>query len=108
MPEIPLNPRLNKNIDILKSAYKDCSDVVFRDFSIGSEINAVLLYIDGLSNTEEVDQHVLMPLIQLKSPKQSPIFERAKKEISVSDIKEIYTITGYFQTDFHWQPNHFN
>lgn len=97
MPEIPLNPSLNNNIDILKSAYKDCSDVVFRDFSIGSEINAVLLYIDGLSNTEEVDKHVLMPLIQLKSPKQSPIFERAKKEISVSDIKEIYTIPDIFK-----------
>ena len=96
-PEIPLNPILNKNIDILKSAYKDCSDVVFREFSIGSEINAVLLYIDGLSNTEEVDQHVLMPLIQLKSPEHGPIFERAKQAISVSDIKEIYTIPDIFK-----------
>ena len=96
-PEIPLSPRLNINIDILKSTYKDCSDVVFRGFSIGSEINAVLLYIDGLSNTDEVDQRVLMPLIQLKSPGNSPIFERVKKEISVSDIKEINTIPDIFK-----------
>ena len=52
LPEIPLHSELNKNIEILKSAYKDCSDVIFREFSIGSSINAVLLYIDGLSNTE--------------------------------------------------------
>ena len=60
-------------------------------------IDAVLLYIDGLSNTEEVDQHVLMPLIQLKSPEHGPIFERVKKQISVSDIKEIYTIPDIFK-----------
>ena len=38
LPEIPLHPELNKNIEILKSAYKDCSDVVFREFSIGSRL----------------------------------------------------------------------
>ncbi|MEC1525535.1 spore germination protein [Neobacillus niacini] len=97
LPEIPLNPSLDINIDILKSAYKDCADVVFRDFSISSEINAVLLYIDGLSNTEEIDQHVLMPLIQLKNPIEGPIFERVKKEISVSDIKEFSTIPDIFK-----------
>src|SRR4051794_22238652 len=85
LPEIPLDPELNKNIEILKSAYKDCSDVIFREFSIGSRINSVLLYIDGLSNTEEVGKYVLMPLIQMKSHEGGAIFENTKKEILVSD-----------------------
>ncbi|WP_053362513.1 spore germination protein [Bacillus sp. FJAT-27251] len=97
IPEIPLSPILNKNIDMLKSVYKDCLDVVFREFSIGSEIDAVLLYIDGLSNTEEVDQHVLMPLIQLESPEHDSLFARIKNEISVSDVKEIQTIPDIFK-----------
>ena len=97
LPKIPLHPELNQNIEVLKSAYKDCSDVVFREFSIGSSINAVLLYIDGLSNTEEVDQHVLMPLIQMKNHEHGAIFEKTKKEISVSDIKDIYSINDIFK-----------
>ncbi|MBS4213875.1 spore germination protein [Neobacillus rhizophilus] len=97
LPEIPLEPELNKNIQILKSAYKDCSDVVFREFIISSNINALLLYIDGLSNTEEIDQHVLKPLIQMKSYDLGAIFENTKKEISVSDVKEIYAITDIFK-----------
>ncbi|WP_028390944.1 spore germination protein [Bacillus cihuensis] len=97
LPKIPLHTELNQNIEVLKSVYKDCSDVVFREFSIGSSINAVLLYIDGLSNTEEVDQHVLKPLIQMKNHEHGAIFEKTKKEISVSDIKDIYSINDIFK-----------
>ncbi len=97
LPEILLNPELNKNIAILKSAYKDCSDVVFREFCIGNSVDAVLLYIDGLSDTGEIDQHVLMPLIKMKSDDCRSIFEKTKNEISVSDLKEIYSITDVFK-----------
>ncbi|EKN66556.1 spore germination protein KA [Neobacillus bataviensis LMG 21833] len=97
LPEIPLDPELNKNIDLLKSAYKDCSDVVFREFSIGGSVDAILLYIDGLSNTEEIDQQVLRPLLQMKSDAGGAIVEHTKKEIAVSDLKEIYYIVDVFQ-----------
>lgn len=97
LPKIPLHSELNQNIEVLKTVYKDCSDVVFREFSISSSINAVLLYIDGLSNTEEIDSHVLMPLIQMKHHEHSEIFEHTKKEISVSDIKDIYYINDIFK-----------
>ncbi|MEH7386501.1 spore germination protein [Bacillus sp. JJ1521] len=97
LPNIPLHSELNQNIEVLKTIYKDCSDVVFREFSIGRSINAVLLYIDGLSNTEEVDQHVLMPLMQMKNHEHGAIFEKIKQEISVSDIKDVYSITDIFK-----------
>ncbi len=97
LPEIPLSLELNENIEILKSAYNDCSDVVFREFIIGSRTNAVLLYIDGLSNIEEIDQHVLMPLIRINSLNQDAHIEMVKKEIAVSDLKEIYSITDVFK-----------
>ncbi|MED4205000.1 spore germination protein [Neobacillus mesonae] len=98
LPEFPLDPDLHKNIEILKTVYKDCSDVVFRKFSIGGKTDAVLLYIDGLSNIEEVDQHVLMPLIQMNNLEhESTVFESTKKEITVSDLKEISTINDIFK-----------
>ncbi|WP_423800927.1 spore germination protein [Neobacillus sp. SAB-20_R2A] len=97
LPEIPLDSELNRNIEILKSAYKDCSDVVFREFRIAGSVHAVLLYIDGLSNTEEVDQHVLMPLLRIKDLDYSSILESTKKEISVSGLKEIHSIPDVFK-----------
>ncbi|WHY89232.1 spore germination protein [Neobacillus cucumis] len=96
-PEVPLSPELKENIEILKSAYRDCSDVVFREFMIGSQINAVLLYIDGLSNTEEIDQHVLIPLKRMKNLNQDTLIEMFKHEITVSDSKEVYSISDIFK-----------
>lgn len=99
MPKMPLNRELKQNIDFLKNAYKDCSDVVYREISIGSRIDAVLLYIDGLSNTEEVDQHVLMPLIRMKPQEcgAAPVLEDIKMHISVSNLKEINMMQDIFK-----------
>ncbi|WP_026572948.1 spore germination protein [Bacillus sp. UNC438CL73TsuS30] len=93
IPEIPLSRVLNENKEILKSAYHDCSDVIFREFLIGGQTNAILLYIDGLSNTEEIDHHVLMPLIRMKCLNQDSVKEKVKNEMAISDVKEIYFIS---------------
>lgn len=99
LPKMPLHRDLTKNIDFLKNAYKDCSDVVYREISIGSRIDAVLVYIDGLTNTEEADQHVLMPLLQMKPQERgaAPAVEDIKKHISVSGLNEIYSLADIFK-----------
>ncbi|WP_338472919.1 spore germination protein [Niallia sp. XMNu-256] len=97
LQEIPLHSELNKNIDILKSAYKDCSDVVFREFNIGSSMKAVLLYIDGLANTEAIDQLVLASLNQMKNQEQRVTFEIIKNQISVTDVKDFTSINDVFK-----------
>ncbi|MFC7393123.1 spore germination protein [Scopulibacillus cellulosilyticus] len=86
-----LSRDLNKNIQILKSLYTDCSDVIFHDFLIGEREKAVLIYIDGLSNIEEIDEHLLEPLMRSST---APISIPAiKDKISISSIKEIYKIS---------------
>lgn len=41
---IPLSSDVNQNIEVLRSIYKDCSDVVYRPFFIGGNTRAVLIY----------------------------------------------------------------
>ncbi|MFS0559096.1 GerAB/ArcD/ProY family transporter, partial [Brevibacillus sp. 179-C9.3 HS] len=74
--------------------YADCSDVIFHDFWIGDQTRAALIYIDGLTNTEEVDQHVLAPLQQ--SFHHEPTLLNMRKKIAVSSIKQVETIADVF------------
>jgi hypothetical protein len=62
-PQDPLSADINENLRVLRSIYANCSDVIFRTFLIGGIKKAVLVYIEGLSNTEEIDRSVLGPLM---------------------------------------------
>ncbi|PYI57582.1 hypothetical protein DLM86_02550 [Paenibacillus flagellatus] len=49
---------------MLDALYQDCSDIVIRRFRIGGVTDAVLVYIEGLSDTGLIDQHILAPLMR--------------------------------------------
>ncbi|WP_227938974.1 spore germination protein [Alkalihalobacillus deserti] len=104
-PDDNLSSDLNINITNLRSIYDNCSDVVFRSFLIEGKEKAVLLYIDGLSNVEELNDNVLTPLMKVsgketsKQPteqdanQQSSFTSKIEKKISVANIKEVQTYT---------------
>nr|WP_245590429.1 spore germination protein [Aneurinibacillus terranovensis] len=75
---------------MIQDIYADCSDVIFHDFLIGDQTKAALIYIDGLANVEEVDQHVLAPL------QQDFVLEHTlsniRQKIAVSSIKHVRTV----------------
>lgn len=96
-PEGPLKPELDKNRQLLKSIYTNCPDVIFRELIIANQFDAILVYIDGLSNTEEIDQHVLQTLIRLEQMNEKNCFEMVKKQVAVSDVKEITSISEVLQ-----------
>ncbi|WP_096550636.1 spore germination protein [Ureibacillus thermosphaericus] len=85
-----LSNQLDNNLQLLQKVYADCSDIIFHNFWIGDQIQAVLIYIDGLTNTEEVDQHVLAPL-QKDFPHEYNL-ETIRKKIAVSYIKQVEII----------------
>ncbi|HHY73239.1 MAG TPA: spore germination protein [Bacillus bacterium] len=87
-----LSKNLEENLQSLKSVYKDCSDVIFRSFTINNKTKAILIYIDGLVNTEEIDQSVLFPLMQ-QSYKDEAIFKGIlEQKLPVSSISEVKTM----------------
>ncbi|MCQ6275569.1 spore germination protein [Bacillus sp. V3B] len=84
-----LSNNLLENENKLRSIYKNGSDVIFRSFFIGGKEKALLIYIDGLSNMEEIDENVLSPLMQITDEKFDHVNDLIEKKISVSDVKEI-------------------
>lgn len=55
---------LKANVEALKSVFQNCMDVTFHPFKMGNGKNAVLIYIDNMSNKEEMDKSILSPLTQ--------------------------------------------
>ena len=86
-----LSSELDQNILILQSIYKDCSDLVFRSFFVGETTKAFIIYIEGLSNIEELDANLLSPLMDESAAKFENLHELLVKKISVSKIKEVIT-----------------
>lgn len=88
----PLSSDLNKNIEKIRLLYEDCSDVVFRSFLIGGKVKAQLIYIDGLSNMEELDTSVLSPLMKEMEEKRSSLSNWMEEKLSVAKITEVNTV----------------
>ncbi|RBW70094.1 spore germination protein [Bacillus taeanensis] len=88
-----LSMDLAENLQILSSSYKDCSDVIFRPFLIGGQLKAQLIYIEGLSNIQEIDANVLSPLMRETEVEESYLRKWTKEKVSVSRVKEVKTFT---------------
>jgi len=88
--EKKLSDHLSENLEWLQTIYADCSDVIFHEFFIGERTPAVLIYIDGLSHLEEVDQHVLAPL-QHDFSRELTLAD-IRQKIAVSSIKTVKTV----------------
>ena len=61
----PLSKDLKINLDTLKTVFEDASDIVIREFKIGTEqkIEAFLIMIDGLVDSMAVDDGLLKALM---------------------------------------------
>jgi spore germination protein len=56
---------LDKNLKYLKDKLKDCDDVVYREFRVGSrqQFRFALIYVDGLIDRNMIDEEVLKSLM---------------------------------------------
>jgi hypothetical protein len=97
LEQAPLSNQLSVNEKELRAIYSNCVDVVFRPFLIGQRIEALLIYIDGLSNIEEMDKNFLSPLMQLDQANISDIQTITKEKLSVSKVIEASTFQDVIQ-----------
>lgn len=60
-----LSKNLERNLQILREALGQSSDVIIRDMKIGSNLNvdAAVIYIDGLVDRELLNRDILQPLM---------------------------------------------
>ncbi|MBM7715536.1 spore germination protein KA [Bacillus thermophilus] len=89
-PQEVLFKDFNKNVELFRSVYNHCSDVVFREFCLFGNVQAIIIYIEGLADTEKIDNHVLSPLMQKKdSEPRQPSIEFIESNVSVSKTKKL-------------------
>lgn len=90
----PLHKSLDQNKAYLKDIFRNCSDVVFREFEIltPSPVKVLMIYVDGLSDQNLVSENVIKSLMQNYLGESNKAVEPVIKHvmenvISMSDIK---------------------
>lgn len=100
--EHEIEPSLNieSNINILKEAFKDCDDVVYKNFKIGAKLDSkvAIVYIDGLIDKVLVTNDITQALMQQargRAPEnvKHNLYNVIKEgNISAPEMKEVTTI----------------
>lgn len=87
-----LDKNLANNEDLLRSLYDNCTDIVFRSFLIFGTIPALLIYVDGLANIEELDGRVLSPLMHGRGNQEWDVHAFLQKAVPVSKMQELNSL----------------
>ncbi|MFZ5975671.1 MAG: spore germination protein [Bacillota bacterium] len=96
-PAVFLTSELKKNLELFRDILDSSPDIIIREFNFGHEKKAsgALLYVDGLTNRDLLDNSVLKPLMfddcfiaNSEDPDMSDIDTISKNLIAASDIKK--------------------
>ena len=98
----PVHKKLDKNMKKIKDIFKNCDDVVYRQFKVGinQEFSLAIIYVDGLVNSDAISDFALRPLLETaRKVEPTPLTIRdnlysliTEGNISISEIKEAETI----------------
>lgn len=80
---------LSKNEEIFRNIYEDCSDVVFRPFLLFGQINALIIFIDGLSDNEGIEKNVLSTLMQETNDEAQSFHKFLEQKLSISKVNKV-------------------
>lgn len=83
---------LDKNIGVIRALFDKCDDVVEKEFQFNRSsrvIRAYMVYIDGLTDSEMVQDNVIAPLLWKQRDPAEDVFDAFfHSEIDMADIKE--------------------
>ena len=67
-----ISPHIQQNIKYTTKVMQDCNDLVQKQFKIGIDhkISIYIVYMDGLVNTEMLQESVIRPLLQDSFPQE--------------------------------------
>jgi hypothetical protein len=97
-----LSTDISVNAEILKRAFQNCSDIVFRPLPGDLQSRMLIIYIDGLVDTRTLDHMVLKPAIFEGIPERlgetGPVETASLQEmierqlIAIGQVKSVHTI----------------
>jgi len=95
-----LTSNIEENLALIRSLYKDCSDLVVREFEFGSAqlIKGAVIFFDGLISKQQIEQSLLYPLVtELRLEEPNNDYFRSKdlpshiknRLLAIGEIKEV-------------------
>lgn len=98
-----ISPHIQQNIKYTTKVMQDCNDLVQKQFKIGidHEISIYIVYMDGLVNTEMLQESVIRPLLQDSFPQERTAINQYV--IESADWKWIDTMEDAMTAIFIWQ-----
>ncbi|KRW92242.1 membrane protein [Alicyclobacillus tengchongensis] len=95
-----LKPDLDANIALLRDKLQNAADVVFRPLIGSFGKRGWIVYVDGLSDMELIDAHVLKSLIQAEPKATDPsrplaitLPEEAAEQVTTASVKPVRTLS---------------
>lgn len=96
-----LSTSLSLNMSWLQELFNNCSDVIFREISLGTRqpVQAQMIWIDGLVEREQLENEIIESLLfKLSNTELQPEadqaawLEKIKSSLNVAQIKEVLTV----------------
>ncbi|RXT03998.1 spore germination protein [Ammoniphilus sp. CFH 90114] len=95
--DVLLLHRLEDNLEMIKQLFHDCSDVVYRELTLQPHVQGVLIYIDGMVDSDMISDHALTPLLfrfgQQAVEPDTRIPNLLENGQSVSQVSEAKTVS---------------
>ena len=101
-----LSKKYQENVDNLNKIFKECSDVIFREFKLKLDkpIKATLIYLDGLVDRSTLQIQLIKSLMDVKNDKiENPMTPKQRLEYlmnndliigEVAEENDIYTLVN--------------
>ena len=77
---------------------------MFRSFLLLGKKKAMIIYIEGISDIEGIENYVLTPLMQETGDEPKPLTELLEKEIPVSKVKKVRMIADCIESVSNGNP----
>ncbi|WP_027087657.1 spore germination protein [Cohnella panacarvi] len=87
-----MHPELKRNEQALRDAFKSCSDIVYRSFQFEGRTECLLVYVEGLADSDGLQKFVIAPLTQGSGEASGDIAASVKRSVAVSEIREMSTL----------------
>lgn len=86
-----LHRQLGKNITLLEEILKDSSDMIKKDFlcGTGKNLGAYIVYVDGMVNTDMIEESILRPLLVKDIPTFTGTYQEKEDKIYDYVFKEV-------------------
>lgn len=87
-----LSRKLTENIDVIEALFQNCDDIVKKQFLLqrsDRSISVYMVYVDGLTDSDMVQEYVIRPLLWREQDTSSDIFQEFfQSKIDMADIVE--------------------